>query len=211
MVLTYSFSACFRGQKAGDILRLQVHRDVHSDKPQRGRAARRHPHANPAEAAWPGALAKSDAQTLVAEKVPGRANHRQPQGEGAAGQGVVSRQQIQKLREPARPLTRRSRNARASKDFIWACFYLFYAFCGPMISHFPREEALMNDIVCVYCQTQLPFMRCSYCCPPFLYFCPLEVSIGVVFWTHKNKWWLSSRKWLRETSSVLFGAKALSE
>lgn len=147
---------------------VQVHRDLDRHQPQRGRAARRHPHTNPAEAAGPGALAKSDAQTLVAEKVPGRADHRQPQGEGAAGQGVVSRQQIQKLREPARPLTP---CARKQKHF-WACFYLFHAFCGQMISHFPREEALMNDIICVYIVTQLPFMRCSYCCPPSLFLSP---------------------------------------
>lgn len=103
---------------------LQVHRDLCWHQPQRGRAPGGYPDTNPAQAGRAAggaavlhkeALAVTHGRRPGLSEVPGTADIRQSQGEGASEQGLGAGLQVQELRELARPLDSSLTSTRQKK------------------------------------------------------------------------------------------------
>ncbi|CAD1472088.1 unnamed protein product, partial [Heterotrigona itama] len=119
--LVRSRSVSTEGEMHGDVLRLQVHRDVGGDQSQRGRASGGVADANSAEAGESGEnegpvseeIAKEAEQVAggmlvgeqFAEEVSGESDERELEGAEFTGEGMGERQQVEELRESARSLT----------------------------------------------------------------------------------------------------------
>jgi hypothetical protein len=116
-----------RGKIDGDVVRLQVHRDICGHQSQRGRTAGRNPHSDPLEIGKPGEIEGSVPQEelveeeseqeqvsgfrdrnadgkrpKLAEEVQGFAHIGQPQSQEFAGEGLGEGQQVEIVRKSAR-------------------------------------------------------------------------------------------------------------